>query len=131
MVNYLNFKQLLITAVLLLGSISIFAYDFEVDGIYYNKLLENTVEVTKGSPISNYTETVTVPSAITVDGILYKVTSIGKNAFEGSKGLTSVTLSEGISKLDDYAFNGCKELRSVSLPEGISSIGAYAFYGCI
>ena len=51
------------------------------------------------------------------------LTSIGKAAFSGCTGLTSVTFPEGLTSIGEYAFSGCKGLTSVTFPEGLTSIG--------
>ena len=55
---------------------------------------------------------------------------IGKRAFSGCSGLTSLTLPAGITEIRNYAFDGCSGLTSLNLPAGITSIGEGAFYGC-
>lgn len=97
----------------LLGTFSTsMAYDFEVDGIYYNKTSNNTVEVTyKDKNYGSYTDDITIPSSISVNVISsfhvnYTVTSVG-----------------------DSAFFAC-DLRTITLPETILSIGECAFFQC-
>ncbi|MDD7424468.1 MAG: leucine-rich repeat domain-containing protein, partial [Candidatus Methanomethylophilaceae archaeon] len=67
-----------------------------------------------------------IKSTIIGDG----VTSIGKYAFYGCTGLTSVTIPNGVTSIGDYAFYGCTGLTSVTIPNSVTSIGDYAFYGC-
>ena len=55
---------------------------------------------------------------------------IGTCAFYGCSGLTSLTLPDGITKIDYSAFYGCSGLTSLTLPAGITWIGAGAFIGC-
>ena len=55
---------------------------------------------------------------------------IGKCAFKGCSGLTSLTLPAGITEIRSYAFSSCSGLTSLTLPAGITSIGDDAFYGC-
>ena len=57
-------KHLLITIAMLLCSTTANAYDFEVDGIYYNIIsaTDLTVEVTKGE--NKYTGKVIIPSNV-------------------------------------------------------------------
>lgn len=61
------------------------------------------------------------------------VTEIWYNAFVGVKGLTSVTISEGITYLYSCAFENCPDLKAVYLPStlGVLEKGeAHAFYEC-
>ena len=58
------------------------------------------------------------------------VTSIGKGAFYGCTGLTSVTIPNSVTSIDSYAFSGCSGLTSVTIPNSVTSIGYYAFKDC-
>ena len=55
--------------------------------------------------------------------------AIGKFAFEGCSGLTSLTLPAGITWIDNGAFSGCSGLTSLTLFAGITTIDSSAF-GC-
>ena len=77
------------------------AHDFEVDGIYYNitSSTDSTVSVTfRGNYYSSYsneyTGSVVIPQTVTYSGKTYSVTSIGESAFEGCRGLISVTIPQ-------------------------------------
>ena len=58
------------------------------------------------------------------------VTSIGGHAFEGSFGLTSVTIGNSVKSIGDYAFWCCTGLTSVTIPNSVTSIEFDAFGGC-
>ena len=66
-------------------------------------------------------------SVIPADG---SVTSIGRSAFSGCTGLTSVTIGNSVTSIGDCAFDGCKGLTSVTIPDSVTSIGWGAFRGC-
>ena len=90
-------------AVLLLSAATATAYDFEVNGIYYNIGYWNDIaSVTyKGSSYdayaNEYSGTVTIPSEVTYEGITYSVTSIGSEAFSYCSGLTSVEIPNSVT----------------------------------
>ena len=58
------------------------------------------------------------------------VTSIGKSAFSGCSGLTSLTLPSSVTSIDGYAFDSCSGLTSLTIPSSVTSIGDGAFWGC-
>lgn len=58
---------------------------------------------------------VTIPAVIKVNGVTYKVTSIGTKAFNGNKKLTKVTIGTNIKKISNNAFFKCKSLKTVTI----------------
>ena len=59
-----------------------------------------------------------------IDG--YKVTTIGNSAFENCGSLTSITIPESVTSIEDFAFS-CTSLTSITIPESVTSIGDGAF----
>ena len=75
--------------------------------------------------ITGYTGTesrLVIPAAI--DG--YAVHDIADGAFS-SKTLKSVTVSNGVCRIDWFAFRDCINLESITLPSSVTSIGYAAF----
>ena len=79
------------------------------------------------SGVSQWLEEVVIPASITVDDVVYKVKSVGTNAFNFNLYLKSVTLPEGIESIGNYAFNRTK-LSELTLPKTLKSIGRDAFF---
>ena len=69
---------------------------------------------------------VTIPE--TINGL--PVVSIGSSAFHHSTNLISITLPEGVTRIESSAFAYCDSLTNVALPSSMISIGDLAFYCC-
>ena len=130
-------QKTLLAIACLLCSITVFAEDFEVDGIYYyiTSETEKTVMVTySGSYYSEnydrYTGSVVIPETVTYNGTTYSVTSINYEAFRECTGLTSVTIGNSVTSIGEKAFYHCTGLTSVTIGNSVTSIGDFAFYGC-
>ena len=140
----------------LMASVSSFAYDempdFQVDGLYYNFLEEDNVEVThpyipvvpvenvasntkkKSHAISaddyyNLTNLV-IPSTVTYEGKVYNVTRIGFDAFNQCDKLTFVDIPSSVKTIGVGAFYFCSSLTSITLKEGLEHIEWNAFDDC-
>lgn len=130
-------KRLFALFVAAICTMSMWAHDFEVDGIYYNILTHRNheVEVTYCGSFSldfedEYSGSVTIPEAVTYNGTTYKVTWIGAAAFSRCSGLTDVTIPNSIMFIDASAFDGCSSLASIDIPNSVWSIRNYAFRNC-
>ena len=92
-----------------------FAYDAEIDGIYYGLYSDNTAYVTyKDNNYGSYSENITIPETITYNNKSYTVTSIGEQAFYNCSGLTSITIPESVTSIGYEAFKGCSGLTSLN-----------------
>ena len=69
---------------------------------------------------------VSIPS--TINGL--PVIALGLEAFGSCRGLTSVTIPDGVTSLGSNAFNTCTSLASVTIPDSVTNIGDGAFSGC-
>ena len=113
----------LFTALLMLCATAVAAHDFEVGGIYYNILSweDNAVGVTyRGTYYNDYNEytgSVVIPESVTYNGNTYSVTSIGRSAFDGCTGLTSITIPNSVTSIGDWAFDDCSGLKEVHISD--------------
>ena len=96
----MNKRNLLTVMLAILPFTSVLAFDFEVNGIYYNILSESKIEVTSGT--DKYAGDVIIPKLVENNGTSYKVIKIGNRAFDG-----------------------CTELASVEIPNSVITIGEY------
>jgi len=124
----LCFKVILLCFCLLLG-FNAFAYDAEIDGIYYN-FSGDEATVTSGNFSYSYSGSIIIPESVTYEGKTYSVTSIGLSAFDGCSGLTSITIPNSVTSIGIKAFWNCFGLTSITIPNGVTNIGSDAFSGC-
>ena len=115
----------------LVATTSLWAHDFEVDGIYYNYLDRNNVEVTYrgdnwNSYRNEYAGEVIIPETVTYSGATYNVASIGDSTFVECTSLTSVIIPNSVTSIGNYAFYH-SSLTSVTIPNSVTSIGDLAF----
>lgn len=129
--------RLFILALVLSITATCFAYDFEVDGLYYNILsnTEKTVEVTHDWKYGYenqglYQGTIAIPINVTYQDVVYTVIQIGESAFFGCDKLLSVAIPNSIESIGEYAFYSCGLLTNVQIPSSVRTIGNYAFYSC-
>lgn len=109
-INKTTMKRIFLLFSLLLGVLSAWAYDVELDGIFYNLDKENkTASVASYS----YKGAVVIPETISVDGKAYTVTSLGEKCFSGCSGLTSITIPNSVTSLGKYCFYECSGLTEV------------------
>ena len=109
-----------------LSTVTVFAHDFAVDGIYYNKNADGTsVTVTyRGESYDEYSDeysgNVVIPSSVTYSGNTYAVTSIGDYAFSRCSGLTSITIPNSVTSIGSGAFSCCRGLTSITFPNSVT-----------
>ena len=85
-----------------------YAYDFQLDGIFYNITSTNTVEVTyKDNNYGSYSGEVIIPSTVTRNNKTYTVTTIGDSAFYNSYYVTDLTVPESVISIGEAAFYDC------------------------
>ena len=75
---------------------------------------------------------VNVPDTVISDGVTYKVTALGKNAFKGCKKIKHITVGSNIAKLGKAIFTKCTKLKGIEFKTGRltkKSIAAGAFKG--
>lgn len=106
-----------------------FAYDFEVDGIYYGYDTETqSVYVTSGE--KKYSGKIVIPQSVSYNGKTLNVSAVGAFAFKECEDLISVDIPQSITDLGGGAFMGCQSLTTVNIPENITIVNGQTFRNC-
>lgn len=125
-------KQLATLLALLLMTFSVaHSETFSEGGIYYETIDNNlNVCVAPAPQGQNYSGDIVIRGSVDHQGRTYSVTSIGKGAFQGATGMTSIKMDATIGSIEDAAFQGCTGITSVEIPDRTTFIGVSAFEGC-
>ena len=114
-------KKIFLLLTLLLCTSMAWAYDAEVDGIYYFLNQSNkTAQVASYYDENIFTEDgeLCIPKSISVDGAIYVVTSLRDGCFFGCTGLTSITIPNSVTRLGRGCFANCERLESIEVESG-------------
>ena len=124
-------NKFIMTVILSLSGVTVYAYDFEVEGIYYNITSDTDFkcEVTHKNIPSDYYGDIVIPSTVEYNGNEYSVIAIEAQAFDRSYGLTSITIPNSVIFIGNHAFSECSNLKSVNIPSSVTDI-SYAYSGC-
>ena len=114
--------------------LSTYAYDFAIDGIFYNitSLKELTVEVTNNGDTQlyrGYSGNIVVPSFVKYNDYEFKVTSIGDWAFYICPELISVQLPSSIKSIGTFGF-GHTGISEIIIPDSVETMGNDVLHGC-
>lgn len=126
-------QKLWILIAILCAFISASAYDFEVDGIYYDlNATAKTAVVTYATSYNkaSYEGNVIIPPVVKYLGNDIPVKAIGEYAFNNCNAMISISIPESISSIGKCAFSGCSKLETIDLPYGIKRLESSTFAGC-
>lgn len=109
-----NYDQCATIGIELPSNVPIRYDDFTLKGIHYHIGSDGRAEVTK---IDANTRNVDIPEEVTYGGITYRVSSIGKNAFEGHSDITYLSIPSTIESIGEYAFIDCGSSMTVNIAD--------------
>ena len=127
----INCIKMIMAALMLMCSTAVYAYDFEVDGIYYKvtSRKHKTVEVSHKKGV-HYKGNVVIPATTKHEDQTYQVTGVGRNAFWGCNDMTSITLPDGVKKIKANAFAFCNGMTDIALPDSLEHLGRKSLAYC-
>lgn len=103
---------------MLLSVLPAIAYDFEVDGIYYNvsSAEDLTVSVTyETTSYNTYAGDLVIPATVEYEGKTYTVNAIGEYALYKSAELTSLSIPATVETIASPNFHGTDKLTKLVL----------------
>ncbi len=116
-------KKLLLSFLMLIAAVPLWAQYFEFESIRYHitDAEAKTVAVTTATSTNPYSGEVVIPAAITYNGTTYSVTEIEKKAFYESE-IVGISVPSTISSIGDYAFEYCASLKHVAIEDGTTTL---------
>lgn len=133
-------KQLFISLLMLVATAATMsAYNFEVDGFYFEYNGNRTVAVTCGGSYEDpesYLGTYSgwylpvIPATVTYRNVTYTVTAIADNAFAWSEHMEYVEIPNTVESIGFQSFNGCHGLERAVIPSSVKRIASAAYSFC-
>ena len=122
-------KQLLIVVLAFFYITTVYAYDFNVNNIYYNILSQDkrNVEVTfrreyYSAYNDDYAGDIIIPETVIYNNVEYQVTKIGEYAFRGCNKMTSISIPSNVTQICDFAFDACTGLRKLIIVDSNTTL---------
>ncbi len=122
-------KQLLIVVLAIFYITTVYAYDFNVNNIYYNILSQDkrNVEVTFRQEYysvynDDYAGDIIIPETVIYNNVEYQVTKIGEYAFKGCNKMTSISIPSNVTQICDFAFYACSGLRKLIIVDSNTTL---------
>ena len=104
--------------------------------IFEYEIITNETNSIKILGLKNDIVNLVIPNEYIIDGVSYKITTIGKDAFINNKIIESVTFGKNISLVESASFGDCVNLKEIIFDKvdeeiDLVSFGNYAFSHCI
>lgn len=127
-------KQICLKLVLFVLSVftflSVSAYDFEADGLYFTITSPKDLTVSVDGAVNKDTDKVVIPQTVVYKNKTLTITSVGSEAFKNYKNLQSISFPNTMLSIGWSAFEEDELLVDVVLPDSLLRIGSNAFQGC-
>lgn len=123
-----RFKHYFLLLLLSLCSMVSYAYDFEVDGLYYN-LVSATEKTCELVGCADNITSINIPANVTTRGLTLHVVSVKEASFANNKNIVSFSSAIPLD-IPQQAFANCTSLVSVTIFPGTKNIANKAFYNC-
>ena len=89
--------------------------EIKIDGIWYLLDVDEQEAMVIKSQDKEYSNEIIIPPSFFHEGITYRVTSIGEQAFRLCGRLYSIVIPDSVIKVEPKAFEGCFELSEVHI----------------
>lgn len=127
-------KQICLKLVLFVLSVftflSVSAYDFEADGLYFTITSPKDLTVSVDGAVNKDTDKVVIPQTVVYKNKTLTITRVGSEAFKGYKNLQSISFPNTVLSIGESAFEEDELLADVVLPDSLLEIGSNAFAKC-
>ncbi len=130
-------KRLFSLLIIVLLVVRIYAYDTQINGIYYNLNHDNkTAIVTHDGSIydnngAGYTQSkIVIPTEIYHNNTKYSVNTIDWHSFYNCSTIESIVLPNSITTIKSCAFENCISLIHLILPNSVIEMGSSVFANC-
>ena len=110
--------------------LSVSAYDFEADGLYFTITSPKDLTVSVDGAVNKDTDKIVIPQTVVYKNKTLTITSVGSGAFKGYKNLQSISFPYTVLSIGESAFEEDELLVDVVLPDSLSEIGEAAFQNC-
>lgn len=111
-------------------SLSVSAYDFEADGLYFTITSLKDLTVSVDGAVNKDTDKVVIPQTVVYKNKTLTITSVSSEAFKGYKNLQSISFPNTVLSIGESAFEEDELLADVVLPDSLLEIESKAFQGC-
>lgn len=127
-------KQICLKLVLFVLSVftflSVSAYDFEADGLYFTVTSPKDLTVSVDGAVNKDTDKIVIPQTVVYKNRTLTITSVGFGAFMRYKNLQSVSFPNTVLSIGGSAFEEDRNLADVVLPDSLLEIKSNAFAKC-